>query len=217
MIMRRVAVLVLMIIEFSVWMFAAKNEDISILFIGTSQTYGMGAADENDTFVEILNRRLKTKTGAAARVVCRNAGIKGSNSSELLEFYRNHWARTVPDVVLINLSVNDNDGGDIFYANIKEFVKINKIKKIKTILILEPTSFEQHQILRYSKNHEALLRAGEEEGVICVDLHKFMTVNKDSGIIWWDFVHLTSFGHKLAADCLYPYIVEAIKGRISEQ
>ena len=35
-----------------------------------------------------------------------------------------------------------------------------------------------------------------------IDLHGYLVERKDAGFIWWDFVHLTTFGQRLVADKL---------------
>lgn len=113
-----------------------------ILFIGTSQTWGAGAKTKEETFVKLLEKRLNNQIVGPDKFVCINTGASGSNSTQLLKYYRNHWLKLSPKITIINLSSNDIDP-DIFYANLQQFVSLNKQNNIKTAFMLEANSFEE--------------------------------------------------------------------------
>ena len=166
-----------------------------ILFVGTSQTRGAGARTQEETLVrvteEILNRE------EAGRFECINAGVHGMKSKGLLGFYEEKWTTLNPDVTVINLSNNDNDA-EVFRASLEKFIDINKAKGIRTVFVLEAnsreTGFELHVY------HKIMREVGEKNGIFIIDLHNYLLERYDEGILWWDGVHMTSYGQRLAAE-----------------
>src|SRR5262245_16433550 len=69
-----------------------------ILVVGSSQTWGAGAAREQDTFVRRTEELLSSDDGNLYE--CINAGISGSYSRELLEIYREEWLALEPSIVV---------------------------------------------------------------------------------------------------------------------
>jgi phospholipase/lecithinase/hemolysin len=46
-------------------------------------------------------------------------------------------------------------------------------------------------------------RVAAAHSVPIVDAHRHLYEYRSKGFLWWDFVHPTSFGHRLIADCIY--------------
>lgn len=207
-----------------------------ILFIGSSQTWGAGAKTEKDTFVsqaERLTNSLALSDGKvqtdvlgadtgflnqdqSSKIEFINAGVSGLNSGELLDLYKNFWKNQIkPDMVVINLS--NNDGGDPtqFKTNLRDFIALNG-STIKTVLVLEANSPEQppDQALSLRMNHDILKQLGEEYNLLVIDLHSYLISKNDSGILWWDKVHLTSFGQTLAAQLISNNLMTHIEASI---
>jgi hypothetical protein len=211
------------------------DDTLRIMMIGSSQTRGSGAKYENDKFsviVEnILNRKEDVRYFAGIEPLSRvlglvktrgegehtsmdlqeqifeiiNVGTRHSNSSELLEYYKNYWISLSPKIVVINLSFNDSDPA-IFEKNLIEFVRVNNERGIITVFLLEANSFENEPDA--SRNHLVMINVAEKYNVSVFDLHGYLITQKDKGILWWDMVHPTSFGHKLIA----MYLVKIIEG-----
>lgn len=51
-------------------------------------------------------------------------------------------------------------------------------------------------------------RLGTELRVPLVDMHAHLRSSRDTGFLWWDQVHLTSYGQRLFADKLYGEIMK---------
>lgn len=182
-----------------------------IIFIGTSQTWGAGAKTEDETFVRVFGSEVTKYASKSAdknsyQVI--NAAIPGSYSTELLHYYKENWIKLLPKIVIINLSSNDIDS-EIFKNNLYEFIKLNKEYQIKTVFILEPNSFEYFP--GDMANRRVMKEVGQSEGIRVLDLHEYIKSKKDTGILWWDFVHPTSYGHRLAGD----FIFEGVKDMIN--
>ncbi len=176
-----------------------KN-NIRVLFIGSSQTWGEGARNETETWVNRIEEKLNSSAILKGHFECINAGIPGAASSGLLDIYIKNWIFLEPKMVVINLSSNDNDP-DQFAEVLRRFVNLNISKGIKTIFVLEANSIEE-RLWGLPILHRVMRQVGQETGVTVLDLHGYLVQNYDKGFLWWDSVHLTSFGQKLAADFL---------------
>ncbi len=175
-----------------------------ILFIGTSQIWGAGARNEAETIVRRIQDKFNTSALVKGRFECINAGISGYDASRLLNLYITEWLALEPQMVVIVLSNNDYLHSDIFSSALIRFVDLNTSKGIKTIFVLEANSIEMCS--GELKLHSIMRHVAEENGVPALDLHGYLAQNSDKGFLWWDFVHLTSFGQMLAADFLFDGI-----------
>jgi lysophospholipase L1-like esterase len=166
------------------------------VLVGTSQTWGAGATTDERTWARQLEARLGPE-----RVQIVNTGMSGLVSGDLLDFYRRDWIRYEPDLVVVNLASNDEDGS-VLAANVESLLQLNKTRGIRTLVSLEANATEgDNEALR--ERHEKLRAVAQAADVPVVDLHGCLETRADSGFLWWDFVHLTDFGQKLAADCLF--------------
>lgn len=166
-----------------------------VLLVGTSQTWGAGAGRTEETWAT----RLGPLLGATRPTVVVAAAIPGSHAAELFGHYRDEWVEWEPDLVVINLSSNDRANPD-FGKDIEAFLELNAERGIETLLVLEPNSIEAvHSI---AHNHQALREIGVVADVEVLDMHGYLAEQIDRGWLWWDFVHLTSFGQELFAERL---------------
>lgn len=185
-----------------------KNGENRILFIGGSQTWGLGANFEKNTFVYILNKKINSAKIFSQKYKCINAGIMVSDSSNLLKYYKKHFIKLEPDIVYLNLSNNDYENGinaEKFESNLIEFIDINKANNIQTVLMLEPNCKDCFPKMHYL--HKTMLKVASENKIEALNLHDFLLEKYDEGIIWQDYVHLTPFGNELVADYLYDNFV----------
>ncbi|MFH1618318.1 MAG: SGNH/GDSL hydrolase family protein [bacterium] len=189
-------------------LFSAEKKAYRILFIGTSQTKGVGARRLKDSFFvkthESLMRRLRRPLESM------NMAIAGANAEKLLDRYRNKFLSFKPDLVVINLA--SNDSAQTLRAGLQGFLTINKFRKIKTILVKEANSNERPDPTLVCK-HEIMEDMARTFGVPVYDLHRFLNDPQvvNSGFLWWDHVHPTSFGHTLISEWLSPRIFNAIE------
>lgn len=184
-----------------------SNNKKKIIFIGTSQTWGAGAEKENEAMVKVFDSNLIKYASESAnkkdyQVI--NTAISGSDSTELLHFYKENWIKLLPKIVIINLSNNDRNN-EIFKKNLQEFIKLNNEQKIKTVFVLEANSLENTPTELI--NHKIMRNIGIEGGALVLDLHSYVKSKRDTGILWWDSVHPTSYGHQLIGD----FIFESVK------
>ena len=77
---------------------------------------------------------------------------------------------------------------------------------VQPVLVLEANSIErlptdsQHGDL--SVKHRILSDLAVMRGIPVFDIHEHLASHRNTGFLWWDFSHLTSFGQRLLAEYL---------------
>lgn len=174
-----------------------------ILVLGTSQTQGSGALRKQEAYTEQLQQMLTEAFPEGPLIECIRAGISAGDSTILLGFYEREWLNIHPSLVILNLGNNDTDAG-VLAANLDRVIEMNQQKGIQTLLALEANTMEKWP--GQLPMHPVIREAAEKQGVPYVDLHAYLMAHIDKGFLWWDFVHPTSFGHKLIAQRLFQAI-----------
>lgn len=178
-----------------------SNNGFRILFIGTSQTWGEGAATRKGTFVALLQETFNQKL--SKKYECINAGIGGSDAQHQLWYFKRYWLLLRPDMVCLNLSNNDFErdlSNQDFIAVLEEFITLSKEYSLKLVFIVEPNSKERDN--GSNRLQKAMKRVGLNKNIVVIDPHQYLAARHDKGIIWWDYVHLTPYGHRLFAEYL---------------
>lgn len=179
------------------------SEEYRIIFLGGSQTWGAGIGEGAESFVRIAERVLN-ELNPGNSIECINAAISGLTSSDIWELYSNKLVDYKPAAAVFNISSNDADtyvSDELFYKNLNSIININEQNDIKTIFILEPNSTEQDPVLLAAK-HTIVTEIAGREDIPVIDLHNYLLERYDDGFLWWDYVHLTSYGHKIAGEYL---------------
>ena len=147
-----------------------------------------------------------------------NAAIRGSDSTELIQRYVDRLHLLKPDVVVVNLSHNDSyRDSAVFASNLAKLVEFSKSQGSVLLFVQEANSSETDaERLAVLQEHHRIMRdiAGEHK-VNCADLHGYLSGSeiRDSGLLWWDYVHLTSYGHELAGEFLARHIAAELSKR----
>ena len=187
-------------------------EVFRVLFLGTSQTYGIGVSRAEEAFVWLTEKRLnETPPLPAKRIQCVNGAIPGVETGDALEEYRSETIRLVPDLCILNFSINDRNGPRAFASNLKEFVRLNRALGVPTVFSLEavPTVCALRQ--RFAM-HDLMRRLARELDVPLWDLHGALCARYDEGFLWWDGAHLARFGQVVAAE----FFADRIRAFIGE-
>lgn len=179
---------------------------VRVLFIGSSQTWGSGASSADKTFVQVAEN-LANSSSDQKEYTFINAGKSAAKSPELLELYKEIWLEFQPQIVVVNLSSNDNNA-EIFEKNLHEFAKINAEKNIKTVFVLEANSPDFHPMALHL--HPVMKNVAQEHDIPVIDLHTYLLGEKHTGMLWWDNVHLTDYGHKLAGCFLFDELRDVL-------
>ncbi len=197
----------------------AASDDYKIMLVGSSQTWGAGARRPDDVLDRVLERKLNASAGPSRRFRVVNTGISALNSSQLLESYRTEWIRIDPDLVVLNLSSSDawseRKAGQKrarFRGNLEAFLRINAARNIKTVLVLEANSeeIEGEDRSRLQRAHAVMRTVAQEHELPLVDMHGLLGADREKGFLWWDKVHLTSFGQALFAEQLSRHILATV-------
>ncbi|HEY6364202.1 MAG TPA: SGNH/GDSL hydrolase family protein, partial [Candidatus Binatia bacterium] len=187
-----------------------SDRTIRVAFVGTSQTYGAGAERISETFVARCHGLLAEALGDIS-VETYNFSISGSNSTELLGKYAESWRFAQPDLLVINLSTNDRHA-DTLTANLRTLVDQTRSIGSRVAFLLEPNATEvDHEPLQ--RKHSSIQRLGQELRVPVWNLDGYLSSDPvyDSGLMWWDKVHLTSYGHGVVAEWLAPQMLGMIR------
>lgn len=185
------------------------SDTLKIVFLGSSQTWGAGATTLEYTFISLFERMLNDSLQFPVR--CINAGVSGINSGDVLRNYQGSWLDSGHELCIVNLSVND-EGNPDFSKNVEEIIRINNNNIITTILIPEPTDGDIESVIR---NHKTIFQLADEHQLRVLDIHSYLNDRYDDGFIFWDFVHLTDFGHRLFAERLYRELQQTINETIT--
>jgi lysophospholipase L1-like esterase len=183
---------------------------IRVAFLGTSQTYGEGAETGATTFVarchSLVAGRLENDL-----LETYNFSVEGSNSNQLLKEYLESWRFVRSDLLIVNLSNNDSDAASLS-VNLRTLVNDVRSMHAQIVFVLEPNSIEGN-LVHLKSNHAAIRKLGEELGVPVWDLHGYLSSEAvyDSGMLWWDSVHLTNYGQSLTARWLADQIKPLLK------
>lgn len=172
------------------------------LFLGGSQTFGEGVKEKKDRWSDLYCEELaKTR-----KVNCFNVAIQGASSKDYLA-HIDLFLKYPVDHVLLNFSHNDLNNDD-FKQDMENIIKKFLEKKTKVTLIQEPHNYvDLDSPILAEENHESLFELSKKYSLALVDMQrKFEEKDvRDSGQIWWDHVHLTSYGHKVFVDYLLTF------------
>jgi lysophospholipase L1-like esterase len=168
-----------------------------LVLLGTSQAHGSGALRRK----ERLSRQLCAMLGASNNVrrpwLVINLARRGANSQQQLDAYRRDVSHLGSHTLVVNLANNDSDPST-FQQAIYEITSIATATNGRVILIEEPVERFRPGL---RKKYQALARVADtldltllRPSVIFSD-----TTTKNSGHLWWDTVHLTSYGQSILA------------------
>lgn len=176
-----------------------------IVVLGTSQTWGSGAARPEDVWVTRLEAALNASARPGERFELVNAGLPGETSGELLELWSEKWIAWQPELALVNLGNNDRDP-ERLARNVERIAALNESRGIRTVLVPEANSTEsrsERSLRGLEAKHAALQELGARLGLPVVEVHGPLAQARDDGFLWWDRVHLTPYGQeRLAAELL---------------
>jgi lysophospholipase L1-like esterase len=175
---------------------ALQSSQYRILLVGSSQTWGSGAETEGEQF-EIYLRDIFRKIKNKKDLAVINTAVPGIRIEKMANFIENLDSYRIDEVIL-NSSHNDYFIED-FKLNLERLINYCQRKKIKITLLLEANFFADLNP-NLMRNHQALREAGRAHKINVIDLHEKLNLIADQGYYWWDNVHLTSEGQKIAAE-----------------
>lgn len=166
-----------------------------VLLLGTSQSRGSGARLLDESLGHQLQKRLDD-------AVVLNTSVSGVNLATLLTDHERYLKSFQPTVVLANLGNNDAYDWPQFEASLNQLLELNTRFKARTVLCLEANSPEADDLQNLEQYHEEMRQWAQANRVPCLELHQHLAKLENTGVLWWDQVHMTSYGQSLAAEFL---------------
>ena len=174
-----------------------------ILALGGSQTWGMGARRTEETWFRRLEALLGADAPPGLRYEVVSAGIPAYKAPWLYELYTREWIGLEPDCVLLNVGHNDDDM-EALAASLRAFAAFDRARGIRTVLVPEANSTDSRASLHeIEARQEVVRRVAAEEDLPLIEMQEPLERRKDEGFLWWDRVHLTSFGQRLLAEQIF--------------
>jgi len=178
----------------------------TIAAVGDSLTAGLGV-NEEEAYPARLERKLR-EAGHRWRVI--NAGISGETSSGVLS--RVAWVlKLKPDIVILETGANDGLRGidpKVTQRNIDETVRI--LKENKVIVVLAGMRMVSNLGREYTAAFASIYPAvARKHGLVLVPFF-LKGVAGDPALNQADGIHPTGEGYRIAAETVYPYVLQAI-------
>ncbi len=180
-----------------------SDKHTRILFIGSSQTIGVGADKLEDTFFAVThNRMIKALPGLQSL----NISIAGAGPGQMHAIFSSYFEEWKPDFIVVNLGFN----GEIedYNTNIPQIFKESKGKVL--FLVNEAMEKDTLAALRLARDNSKISR---EFGAKLIPLHQYMMAltKKKEEFLWWDIVHFNNRGHYLAGNFIADEILNFLK------
>lgn len=178
------------------------SKKLRLLYLGTSQTAGAGADLLQNTFFVRTHQILQKQFDG--RVESLNLAESASKLGEQEAVFDQVYELYKPDLVILNFSVNDDELS--LRAGWPGFLQKLKAKGIRVVVVKEATRVDRGALEESPMNRKYQLTemAATQAGVFFFPLHDYMNSPEviSKGMLWIDFVHLSSLGQKYAAQWL---------------
>lgn len=177
-----------------------------ILVLGTSQTWGSGAARAEDVWVRRLERWLDAAAPPGERFELIDAGLPGQTAKKVREVLEDeHWERWQPELALVNLGNNDRDPA-ILARELERIARWAAEWNVRLAFVPEPNCVEsrsERSLRGLAAKHDAMREVAARHGIPVIEVHDALAAERDGGFLWWDRVHLTSYGQERLARLLF--------------
>lgn len=186
----------------------SESSTKKILFLGSSQTEGFAAyVPEKESFPPVLENLLNSdKKNTAYR--CLPLGVSSYYIREILNEYEDLLQTFTPSISFLNIAHNDEIYGVLnnYSSQVERFISLSKEHGVQAVLIKEAVSSE----LKPSglNSHTILEKVSKEHQIPLLDAHTCMTKKAGSGLLWWDQIHPTNYGHQVLAECIFEFMKE---------
>lgn len=165
-----------------------RSNPRSVLFIGSSQTFGEGASLKSKRWTSLYCEKKGIEN-------CLNIGIRSAVSETFVNLLE-EVINSKPEKIFFILSHNDEDPKK-HKENIDHLFKTWSRLNIPVVAVLEPNNYS---LETPSPLHYNILSTSRKYRLKTIDPLAYFKLKQDSGWIWWDEVHLTDYGHNLLAD-----------------
>jgi lysophospholipase L1-like esterase len=202
---------------------ASLDEYYRILFLGTSQFYGLGA-NRIEQRVAAVFQQLLANAFPKAKFLVVNASARGSRVIPLIKRYDKHLHLFRPQMVVVNLSTNDHHLAT-FKRGLETIVTRAHAAKARLFFFQEAVSRELRGGRPFgAKNdihskHKVMSKVGRAHNIPVYDLHGHILQQEeeDTGLFWWDCFHMTSHGQRVVAEFIREKILPVLQNEIFAQ
>jgi lysophospholipase L1-like esterase len=176
-----------------------------ILLLGSSQTWGEGALRPSDRMAHQIYRRLRELAGTPD-ILLVNPSFKGASSPELYKIYKEKLHFMYPDLTVVNLSTNDSSL-ETFAKSLNDIATFSR-KQNAAVMFVQEANNSNFPRSSLAQKHRIMAEVAEKNDIFCLDMHAYLSSDDmvDSGLLWFDFVHLTSYGQKRAGELIAQHI-----------
>jgi len=188
---------------------AAKPDHARVLVLGASQVYGAGVTRVGEGMVERLGERLNRPEAGLGRVRVINGGVPGAWFELIVRYYERDWSRVQPDLIVINAGMTDRNPKKLAMG-MRRLLTLIEERRVPALVSLEAST--RADAGDWEEKRELISGIAAEFGVPVFDTYACVDEHADSGFLWWDLAHPTSYGHALIAECLAPPVEEALRG-----
>lgn len=184
-----------------------------LMFFGTSQTMGIGATDFEDSFFYRVHKGVAAGVEKGTILESLNYSRPAPSSKRLFDGYEKEIMEFQPDLVVVNIPESAVKGE--FQQKMEYVFKLNRRQGISTIALAEGESFEVGRAAPLARIRETLETAARRYNVPVLPLNEFLNGSEiiNSGNLWWDESHLTSYGQKRVAEWLTPVVLKGVLAR----
>lgn len=178
----------------------------TIIAVGDSLTAGLGVL-EDESWPAVMERKLQNN-GHNWQVI--NAGISGETSSGTLS--RINWilARK-PDIVILATGANDGFRGippSVVRKNIANAVQM--LQKGNVTVILAGMQIVQNLGAEYTREFADIYPSIAREQDCLLIPFFLLRVAGEPALNQVDTIHPNAEGHKIIAETIYPYVLQAL-------
>jgi hypothetical protein len=189
-----------------------KN-DVRVIYIGASQAWGVGAADVNKSVISKFHSNLLKKWNRPVQTLA--LASPGRSITELSKYYFANQKTWRPDILILHISLRENDNQDAFYQEILKISKDAHRIGVQMFIVQEPE--DVRPLSRRVQETRFLLGKVSLETktpVIDAQIVADNTQMSDGGLMWWDSSHFDDFGHAIIGGFIADQLANPLKVRI---
>jgi lysophospholipase L1-like esterase len=194
--------------EFSELYNAADAPPYKIVILGTSQTWGSGASSLDRTIANQYNLSLEA-SGLTKKARAYGLAVPGSYLTEMSALFYELTKKNRPNLVIINMCINDTSDLVAYEKNLKVFIPELKKMGVQVIISAEPFYDENQTISRH--NHEVVQKVSVDTNIPFINEQDYLFSKLNSGYLWWDVVHMSDYGQQLFGTALFEKTKAYIK------
>ena len=169
-----------------------------ILLLGSSQARGSGAAEAGDTLAR-QTERLLNEGEDPPRFECLNVAVRAYDLARMRADFDERWSRWGARLAVLNAGYNDRKTRTEPWASeLRALIASAEAAGVQLVIVPEASAPEV-PAPNLQRIHAATRRIARQQGVPVIEMHDHLVERADDGFLWWDWVHLTSYGQRLYA------------------